>query len=293
MKHLKISNIIGIGTAQLGADYGIMNNNGKLSDLEFKKILATARQSHIDTIDTATCYGDAEERLGCLNLDGFKIITKLSSNSISLHDEISASLIKLKKKQIYAALIHNSSIMFEKDGKKKYQELIELKKKKLIKKIGISIYSPDELDRLNDLGFYFDLIQGPLNYLDQRLASPKWVDYFTKNSIEFHARSIFLQGLLLYKANDLPKDLNSKFYKLWPIIDNTIRKSEINRLKFFIDFVRSFKHVSKIIIGFDSHQYLKEIINLLNTDQNFKYEHLTGIDDEIINPSKWKLNHAL
>ena len=54
MKHLKISNIIGIGTAQLGADYGIMNNNGKLSDLEFKKILATARQSHIDTIDTAT-----------------------------------------------------------------------------------------------------------------------------------------------------------------------------------------------------------------------------------------------
>lgn len=286
---MKTTNIIGIGTAQLGDDYGIMNFDGKLSDKEFKEILKISRQSEIDTIDTASSYGIAQERLGQLNLEDFKIITKLSSNSISLKEEMMDSLSKLKKKNIYGALIHNSSILFKKDGKKKYQELTELKNRKLIQKIGISIYSPDELEKLNNLGFKFDLVQGPLNYLDQRLASAKWIDFFIENSIEFHARSIFLQGLLLYSSNNLPRNLNSKFYKLWQIIDNTIANSGISRIKFCIDFVRRFNHVNKMIIGLDSHLHLMEIISLLNTAPYTNYDQLLNVDDEIINPRKWKI----
>jgi aryl-alcohol dehydrogenase-like predicted oxidoreductase len=55
-------NKLGIGTVQFGLDYGISNQNGKVKDVS--EILEFCKESGIDTIDTASAYGDAEERLG-------------------------------------------------------------------------------------------------------------------------------------------------------------------------------------------------------------------------------------
>ena len=72
--------------------------------------------------------------------------------------------------------------------------MLELKKLGLIKKIGYSLYHPDEL-KLLSLDFVPDLIQIPFNLVDRRFEP--YLKELKKMKTEIHARSIFLQGLLL------------------------------------------------------------------------------------------------
>ena len=65
---------IALGTVQFGINYGIANNNGIPSDKELEKIIETCIANDIDTLDSASLYGNAEARLGKFNAKGFKII---------------------------------------------------------------------------------------------------------------------------------------------------------------------------------------------------------------------------
>ena len=65
----------------------------------------------------------------------------------------------------------------------------------IIKKIGISVYSPRELSFCFDM-MEFDLVQFPMNVFDNRFLKTGWLDRLKKNNIETHARSIFLQGVI-------------------------------------------------------------------------------------------------
>ena len=55
---------IALGTVQFGLDYGITNNIGKVSQDEVRAILKYAKENGIDTLDTASGYGNSEEILG-------------------------------------------------------------------------------------------------------------------------------------------------------------------------------------------------------------------------------------
>ena len=48
---------LALGTVQFGLDYGISNDGGKVPVEEVKKILTTAHQNKIDTLDTGCVYG--------------------------------------------------------------------------------------------------------------------------------------------------------------------------------------------------------------------------------------------
>ena len=69
---------IGIGTAQLGLNYGIANKSGKVNFLEAKRIFSIASNNNINVIDTANSYGDSEKILGKIGVNNFQIVTKLS-----------------------------------------------------------------------------------------------------------------------------------------------------------------------------------------------------------------------
>ena len=62
----------------------------------------------------------------------------------------------------------------------------------MIKKIGISIYSYENILKLYKL-IKFDVIQAPINIFDNRCD--KFGKFILNNNIEVHARSVFLQGL--------------------------------------------------------------------------------------------------
>ena len=101
----------------------------------------------------------------------------------------------LNKKKIYGLLIHDYKQL--KDNKRLFQDLINLKKKKIINKIGVSIYSEKEFYELKKYYNKIDILQLPINIFDQRLIDSNFLKRIKRYNIEIHARSIFLKGILL------------------------------------------------------------------------------------------------
>ena len=143
-----------IGSAQLGMNYGLFNNR-RISNKEFKKIEKLVLKSKINFIDTAISYGDSENIIGNSKLKNLNIITKIKlppKKNILVRDwvlkEISKSLYNLKINKIYGVLIHDYRDLLGKYGKDYLFSLQELKKKRIIKKIGISIYDSHEIKKI-------------------------------------------------------------------------------------------------------------------------------------------------
>ena len=67
-------------------------------------------------------------------------------------------------------LLHRSSDLVGPQGAALYAAMRELQEAGKVRKIGLSIYAPAELDVYEDM-YTFDLIQAPINLVDRRLAS--------------------------------------------------------------------------------------------------------------------------
>ena len=91
------------------------------------------------------------------------------------------------------------------------KELLVLRERNIISKIGISIYSPEILEEISEL-CCFDIVQAPFNIFDQQLLLSGWSDKLKEIGVEIHTRSVFLQGLLLMKQASLP----TYFSNNWP-----------------------------------------------------------------------------
>ena len=102
-----------LGTAQFGQNYGITNAIGKVPKEEIKSIFNYARSNNINTLDTASSYGDSEQVLGNIGVSDFDIITKLptlgSLNSDcykAYNKSFEESLKDLKISRIDTVLLH-------------------------------------------------------------------------------------------------------------------------------------------------------------------------------------------
>ena len=102
---------LGLGTVQFGLEYGIANQNSICDDAELRQILELARKSKIQVVDTASAYGNAEERLGnSMEMRSFKIVTKINADIKSEYNPettikaIQRSLKNLNLESIYGCL---------------------------------------------------------------------------------------------------------------------------------------------------------------------------------------------
>ena len=191
---------LALGTAQFGLSYGVANQQGQVSIDQVAEILRVASAVGVDTLDTAIAYGESEQVLGQVGVSSFKIISKLqalSDESLDLQkqviDSVESSLERLRITQLYGLLLHRPGQLLSNQGVTLYQALQDLKNKGLVKKIGISIYSPTELEALCR-SFEFDLIQAPFNIFDRRLERQGWLDKLKKKGVEVHSRSVFSTG---------------------------------------------------------------------------------------------------
>lgn len=103
-------------------------------------------------------------------------------------------------------------LLSEQHGKPLLKALQQLKTQGITRKIGVSVYGPEELDRLMD-EMPFDLVQAPLNILDRRLVESGWARRLKDQGTEVHVRSAFLQGLLLMTPDQRPE----KFARWRPV----------------------------------------------------------------------------
>jgi aryl-alcohol dehydrogenase-like predicted oxidoreductase len=295
-----------LGTAQLNQKYGI-SNSSKIPDIEsVNKILDTCVQNGINSFDTAPMYADSEILLGNYfqECDHSEIITTkipkidISQNNFDdiynvLHTQIMNSLQRLQLESLPVCLLHDTSNMTSNDGLI-IDCLEKLKEEKLIQKIGVSTYTPEDVEYFLAID-KFDIIQLPLNIFDTRLIQKKLIEkLYLKNTVIF-ARSIFLQGLLLMDSSKLSPKLE-KTSLLLETLSNLSQEYDmaINELAF--NFVRSVKGISSIVIGCDNISQLQQNLSLLETEplsskiQNQILNTFSDIEEEIINPSLWSNN---
>ncbi len=279
-----------LGTVEFGLDYGITNINGKVGYETVKEILNFAKKSGINTLDTARNYGDSEAVLGRIGVDSYKIVTKLpvvDNSSSRMINIFFNSLERLKQKNIYGLLIHNIDGINNKNFDTIFKEISDLKNQGLVEKIGFSTYDPKHVDFLLK-NFDFDLIQVPFNIFDQRLLYGGQLSKLKRNGVEIHARSVFLQGLLLMSLKNIP---------LWfdPIrnkLENfhlEAKKNNLSTLELALGFAHSINEIDKIIVGVDTLEHLEEIVTSSSASINTtEFSNLLINDPIFVNPSNWK-----
>lgn len=286
---------LAIGTVQFGVNYGIANNSGKINYNEAKSILEYAENVGVDTLDTAIIYGDSELTLGKIGVENWNVVSKippLPNNCVDvtnwLNECITSSLERLKLNQLYALLLHNANDLLGIHGDIIYKTLKGFQEKGVIVKIGVSIYDPEQLEKI--LKFYkLDIVQAPMNILDRRLANSGWLNKLNQMNIEIHIRSVFLQGLLLMDADSRPDYFNT-WNLLWLESENIIKAKRISRLELCIRYILSFKEINKIVIGLDSLKHFKEIHSSFFKSPITLNEKLDCNDLNLINPTNWKTN---
>tara|TARA_B110000259_G_scaffold50037_1_gene58773 strand:+ start:7265 stop:8137 length:873 start_codon:yes stop_codon:yes gene_type:complete len=288
-----VNNKLVIGTAQFGINYGIANSLGQVRSEEAKKILDYSLSKDINYIDTATSYGESEKVLGGLDVNRFKIITKIPKipyDQINPYDWLESSVLdslnRLNVKSIHALLLHSPEDLLGVHGLTLYKGLRELKNKGIVKKIGVSVYSIDEIEVITDK-YDVDIIQCPLNLVDRSLVESGWHKRLKKMGIEIHVRSIFMQGLLLMKKDLIPNNF-SKWKNIWNKWHSWIEEKNINNLDACIAFVSSIDEIDRIIVGVDSLKHLEEIVQSYKLKQVSEFPDISSNDIDLINPSLWK-----
>lgn len=299
LNFLKIMGInkLSLGSVQWGSSYGISNVYGQTNVNEVSKILNEARQKGIRLIDTATSYGNAEEVLGKHNLNFFSIVTKIPKfeKNIIFKSEVDnfvltfqQSLKKLNQSSCYGLLLHHKDDVFKKGSEYFIQVLNDLKFRGLVKKIGVSIYDSkkieDLIEKLNP-----DIIQLPLNVLDQRVIQDGTLKYLKSKNIEIHARSVFLQGLLLMPTEKMPlffKTWSKKLYE-WKRL---CFEKNVNFLEAALNFVIKQKNIDYCLVGVENLNQFKECILATKSHVALDFTQLACNDTKLINPINWRIN---
>lgn len=286
---------IALGTVQFGLNYGVANRGGQVSLAEAVLIVDSALSFGIDTLDTAIAYGESEQRLGEIGVAAWKIISKLPpvpEGVTHIHEwiqgELAGSIKRLNIPCLYGLLLHRSQELCGPQGEIIYDALIELKKRGKVKKIGVSIYSPDELDVLWPK-YRFDLVQAPLNVIDRRLVTSGWLKRLYLSGVEVHTRSAFLQGLLLMAPIERPAAF-SHWQPLWEKWHAWLTENTLTPLQACLAFVLSHQEISRIVIGVDSVRQLKEIMSSISITDVTPPMSLMSNDENLINPSVWSLS---
>ena len=286
---------LALGTVQFGLDYGVANTIGQVDKNEVKKILTFAKQEGINTLDTAIGYGDSEKYLGQAGMDGWNVITKLpeikaehSDIDFWVNSQINNSLLHLNVLSVSGVLLHRPLQLLEKNGLRLWSSLEDLKERGIVKKVGFSVYEPDDLDKLWEAGFLPDIVQAPYNIFDQRLKDSGWLSKLNSNKIEVHTRSVFLQGLLLMSSDKRPKYF-SKWNNIFDEWDLWLKINNISGIEAALNFVLSEDLIDKIIVGVDSKTQLSEIISASKNYTSDVPKILNTTDDMLINPSLWDM----
>ena len=283
---------LALGTAQFGLNYGIANQTGQVPVSDAVTILDGARVAGLDTLDTAIAYGDSEHRLGQIGVKQWQIVSKLPQLPDRLPDvgawvraSVMGSIERLNLSCLGALLLHHPADILGTQGEALYAAMVELKSLGLVKKIGISIYQPDELDALLE-HMAFDVVQAPFNILDRRLIDSGWLGKLRDLKVELHVRSVFMQGLLLMPATLRPAKFQ-RWQPLWAEWDRWLSAHQLTPLEACLRYALSFNEIQRVIVGVDTPGQLKEIMTAASGNLPPVPVSLRSTDVALLNPSNW------
>ena len=283
-------NRIVLGGAQLGLPYGILNGGETLSREEVARILDTAVDHGIDSIDTAIAYGQSESIIGETSQNRFKIISKLpplpvdiSNVSEWVHSQVQGSLSRLKCTSLDALLLHRPQDLIGAQGVELYAAIESLMAEKMIDRFGVSIYSPDDLEGIIGT-FDIHVVQAPLNVFDRRILGV--TNQLSALNIEVHVRSVFLQGVLIASPKDRPQRFEP-WSEHFALFDEWVRSSGVSAMACCIGFALQQPGIAKLVIGTTSAESLDEIMNSIPNSVLEVPTHLQSSVEQLIDPRFW------
>lgn len=283
---------LALGTAQFGLPYGVANQRGQVSREEAAAILSLARSNGVDTLDTAVAYGDSEQRLGQIGVNGWRIVSKLPAVPAECADipawceeQGRGSLTRLRVPQLYALLLHQPAQLTGARGEQLWAALERLKAQGLVQKIGISIYDPAELDRLT-ARFDFDVIQAPFNVLDRRLLESGSFAKLARAGVEWHARSAFLQGLLTMRPDQRPGQF-ARWTALFEAYDAWAAEAGTSRADACLRFALAQPDIARVVVGVESVEQLDELLAIARNPADVPVPDFAGGEPDLVNPSRW------
>ncbi|NVI80399.1 aldo/keto reductase [Janthinobacterium sp. BJB401] len=292
---------IGLGAVQFGLDYGIANTAGKVSEGEVAAILAAAAQLQLTLIDTAALYGDSEAVLGRAMSPAapFDIVTKTpqfagsavgEAEAQQLEDSLHASLRMLQRPSVYGLLVHRVDDLLLPGGEALMARMALLKQQGLVSKIGVSVYTGQQIDAVL-ARFPIDLIQLPINVLDQRLLHSGHLRKLKQAGVEIHARSAFLQGLLLMAPHELPAHFDGVREHL-AAYHRFIAGQGLTPLQAALGFVTGLDEIDHVVCGVNSSVQLQEICTAAGHPgagaARAGYDAFAINDEAIVNPALWQ-----
>jgi aryl-alcohol dehydrogenase-like predicted oxidoreductase len=284
---------LALGTVQFGLDYGIVNVSGRVAEQEALAIVLRAQESGMDTLDTAIAYGRSEAVLGQLGIKQWKAITKLPAVPDGCDDvgqwvrcQLQQSMARLRVTQLYGVLLHRPGQLLERNtGPALYAALQEFRSLGQVQKIGVSIYAPTELDALLD-AYGFDLVQAPLNILDRRLVDMGWARRLHEMGVEVHARSAFLQGLLLMPPGQRPAKFG-RWSDIWNTWDTWLDQAGLTPLQACLRYFNDLPEIDRVVVGVDTVAQLNEILSATEGVLSSAPEFRPLQDERLINPATW------
>lgn len=289
---------LGLGTVQFGLDYGISNPGGRVPVDQISQVLEAAGRAGVDLLDTAPRYGESERVLGRFlpQLAGMKIVTKTpqfntarlsESDAERLEASLEESLASLRVPCVYGLLIHQAEDLLAEGGAALFDAMLRLKASQRVEKIGVSVYSGEQIERIGER-FAVDLIQLPLNVLDQRLLAGGYLAALKAKGVEIHVRSVFLQGLLLMDPGRLPPWFDMlkpglARYRTW------LAAHRLSPVQGALAFLRRIGELDYAILGVTSASEMAELLSAWDCvlPDDLDFSPFACADEKLVNPALW------
>lgn len=292
-----------LGTVQFGMDYGIRQQK-KPSLQQSHEMLDYAAGHGILTIDTAYSYGEAEDVIGSWLLQHasmrsrIELISKLKPNVFDevvpkdyyhvMKEHLQMSLERLHTDYLDGYLLHSSRYVFDDDI---IDALLRLRQEGLVKRVGVSVYDPDEAKKGIERGT-LDLLQLPYSIFDQRMDKADIFTLAQQAGVTLHSRSAFIQGLILMQESEVPPFL-AKAKPILRRIEEICRDMGWSRVQLALCYVKEKTGISHLVFGVDSLEQLRENIRLFEQDlpsdaMNAASREFSTLEADIVMPSLWK-----
>jgi aryl-alcohol dehydrogenase-like predicted oxidoreductase len=288
-----------LGTAQLGMEYGIANRTGRPDLEKASEIVQEAWSGGIRQFDTAQAYGESEGVLGrVLRRLGYggeaKVISKLDPNldhldPSALSASLNASLDRLGAPRLFGLFLHREDLLTL-WNKGLGDILAGFRMAGKVRHIGISVYSPESASAaLKTEGM--DLVQVPANILDQRFHKAGVLKQAHERRKTLYIRSVFLQGLILAEAGDLPVCMG--FAKpLVKEIEVLARRMGVPKDEMALGYIKQRMQGSRVIFGAESPRQVRRNILLWKNipDRDFVgpiEKQFHDVQENILRPDLW------
>jgi aryl-alcohol dehydrogenase-like predicted oxidoreductase len=189
----------------------------------------------------------------------------------------------LKCTSLDALLLHRPQDLTGAQGAELYAAIGSLMAEKMIRRFGVSIYSPDDLEGIIDT-FEIHVVQAPLNVFDHRILGV--TDHLSSLNIEVHVRSVFLQGVLIASPQDRPERFGP-WSEHFAQFDDWVRSSGVSAMACCLGFALQQQGIAKLVVGTTSAKSLAEIMNSIPHSILEVPTHLQSSVEQLIDPRFW------